>query len=57
MLTYTNGASALHRLCVKNYSSVGIGVWPLLLFGVVGGVNSVTAHCTSHLESRCAAKT
>lgn len=53
---YTKRAIALRRLCVKNYINVHIGVWPFLLFGVVGGVNSVTGRCTSHLESQHVAK-
>lgn len=53
---YTKCGTALHALRVKNYINVHTGVWPFLLFGVVGGVNSVTGCCTSHLESQHVAK-
>jgi len=56
MLRHTKRAVALHRLCVKNYINIHIGVWPFLLSGVVGGGNSVTGRCTSHLESQRVAK-
>lgn len=42
MLTDTKCGVALHVLRVKNYINVHTGVWSFLLFGVVGGVNSVT---------------